>query len=44
MQLRQAAALHLARHRGGSHAAASLAATQAGVKFVPHITPSLPNL
>jgi len=40
MQLRQAAALHHARYRGGFHSAASLAAAQAGMKFVPHNTPA----
>jgi len=33
MQLRQAAALHHARYRGGFNSAASLAAAQAGMKF-----------
>jgi hypothetical protein len=44
MQLRQAAALHHARYRGGFHSAASLAAAQAGVKFaIAHNTPALPR-
>jgi len=42
MQLRQAAALHHARYRGGFHSAASLATAQAGVKFaIAHNTPAL---
>jgi hypothetical protein len=42
MQLRQAAALHHARYRGGFHSAASLAAAQAGMKFaVAHNIPAL---
>ena len=41
MQLRQAAALHRARYRGGFHSAASLAAAQAGMKFaVAHNIPA----
>ena len=41
MQLRQAAALHHARYRGGFHSAASLAAAQAGMKFaVAHNIPA----
>ena len=41
MQLRQAAALHHARYRGGFHSAASLAAAQAGMKFaIAHNTPA----
>ncbi|MDB4903585.1 MAG: hypothetical protein JWQ63_2866 [Mucilaginibacter sp.] len=44
MQLRQAAALHRARYRGGFHFAASLAAAQAGMKFaVAHNIPAFPN-
>jgi hypothetical protein len=46
MPLRQAAALHHARYRGGFHSAASLAAAQAGMKFaVAHNIPvfSLPQ-
>ena len=45
MQLRQAAALHHARYRGGFHSAASLAAAQAGMKFaIAHNIPALPEL
>jgi D-tyrosyl-tRNA(Tyr) deacylase len=41
MQLRQAAALHHARYRGGFHYAASLAAAQAGMKFaIAHNIPA----
>ena len=41
LQLRQAAALHHARYRGGFHSAASLAAAQAGMKFaVAHNIPA----
>jgi hypothetical protein len=41
MPLRQAAALHHARYRGGFHSAASLAAAQAGMKFaVAHNIPA----
>jgi len=36
MPLRQAAALHHARYRGGFHSATSLAAAQQKLKFVPH--------
>jgi len=38
MQLRQAAALHHVRYRGGLHSTASLAAAQAGMKFAALIT------
>jgi hypothetical protein len=45
MQLRQAAALHHARYRGGFHFAASLAAAQAEMKFaVAYNTPALGQL
>jgi hypothetical protein len=44
MQLRQAAALHHARYGGGFHSAASLAAAQAAVKFVPHNTPAFSQI
>jgi len=41
MQLRQAAALHHARYRGGLHSAARLAVAQAGTKFtVAHNIPA----
>ena len=41
MQLRQAAALHHARYRGGFHSSASLAAAQAGMIFaVAHNIPA----
>jgi hypothetical protein len=41
MQLRQAAALHHARYRGGFHSVASLAAAQAGMKFaIAHNIPA----
>jgi len=41
MRLRQAAALHHARYRGGFHSAASLAAAQAGMKFaIAHNIPA----
>jgi hypothetical protein len=44
MQLRQAAALHHARYRGGFRSAASLAAAQAGMKFaVAHNIPAFPS-
>ena len=44
MQLRQAAALHHARYRGGFHSAASLAAAQAGMKFaIAHNIPASPK-
>ena len=45
MPLRQAAALHHARYRGGFHSAASLTAAQAGMKFaVAHNIPALATI
>ena len=45
MQLRQAAALHHARYRGGFHSAASLVAAQAGMKFaIAHNIPTFDQM